>query len=233
VLSNFSKALKQLPDPKFRRVIWISVVMTISVYAVLCAVLAGVMLGTTFFDSIPFWETIIDWAAIIVIPVTALLFFPVVISSFMGMFLESVVDAVEEKHYPGLPIPRPQSIVSVLVSSLRLLLLALLLNLLLLPFYLLFPLVGQVGFYLVNGYLIGWEYFELVALRRLTPREVKQLRSRHSGPLLLTGAATTVLLTIPIINLIAPVIGAAAMAHLAHKLPNQALRAGTLEINQP
>jgi uncharacterized protein involved in cysteine biosynthesis len=230
VLSAFSKAFSQLPDPRFRRIIMISVVMTITVYLVLCAVLAGVMFGTDLLQGLPFWETVIDWAAIIVVPIAALLFFPVVISSFIGMFLDEVVSAVEDKHYPGLLVPRPQGIGEVLFGTMRLLALALILNLVLFPFYLLFPLVGQIGFFLVNGYLIGWEYFELVALRRLSSRDVKRLRGAYSGKLLFAGALTTLMLTIPFLNLIAPVIGAAAMVHLAHGLPNQPLRTTTVGV---
>ena len=87
------------------------------------------------------------------------------------------------------------------------------LNIVLLPF-LLIPPVFPFVFYGVNGYLLGREYFELVALRRLGAREARALRLARRGPLILAGALVAVLLTIPVVNLVAPVVATAAMVHL-------------------
>jgi uncharacterized protein involved in cysteine biosynthesis len=83
----------------------------------------------------------------------------------------------------------------------------------------------------INGYLIGREYLEMVALRQLTPPETTRLRAAYQGKFVMAGVLTTVLLTIPFVNLIAPIIGVAAMTHIVHALPNQPLRAGTLEVS--
>jgi uncharacterized protein involved in cysteine biosynthesis len=231
VFTAFIKAFEQLSDPKIQRLLLISAGITLAIYAVLWGGLAWVMFSTEILKEMPFWDTVIDWFAVILAPVTALILFPVVISSLMGIFLDQVVDAVEAKHYPGMPPSRGQGLREIVFSSLRLLVLALVLNLILLPFYLLLPLVGQVGFYVINGYLIGREYLEMVALRQLTPPETTRLRAAYQGKFVMAGVLTTVLLTIPFVNLIAPIIGVAAMTHIVHALPNQPLRAGTLEVS--
>jgi len=92
------------------------------------------------------------------------------------------------------------------------------LNLLLLPFYLLllwFPPAYAVLFYGVNGYLLGREYFEQVAMRRLDPEAARRLRRAHQGRIVLAGVAIAFLLTVPILNLIAPVLATAFMVHLS------------------
>ncbi|HIC29274.1 MAG TPA: hypothetical protein EYO85_07535 [Rhodospirillales bacterium] len=87
------------------------------------------------------------------------------------------------------------------------------LNLFLLVFLLIPPLFPFV-FYTVNGYLLGREYFELVALRRIGPEEARRLRKAHRGKLFLTGVIMALLLTLPVVNLLAPVVITAAMVHL-------------------
>jgi len=87
------------------------------------------------------------------------------------------------------------------------------LNLFLLVFLLLPPLFPFV-FYSVNGYLLGREYFELLALRRVGPEEARRLRKAHRGKLFLTGAVMALLLTLPVVNLLAPVVITATMVHL-------------------
>jgi uncharacterized protein involved in cysteine biosynthesis len=69
-------------------------------------------------------------------------------------------------------------------------------------------------FYAVNGYLLGREYFELVALRRVDATEAEAMRSRFRGRMFLAGLVTAFLLTVPFVNLVAPIIGTAAMVHL-------------------
>jgi uncharacterized protein involved in cysteine biosynthesis len=69
-------------------------------------------------------------------------------------------------------------------------------------------------FYGLNGYLLGREYFETVALRRLDPKRASELRRREKWRVFLAGVIITLLLTVPFLNLIAPVIATAFMLHL-------------------
>jgi uncharacterized protein involved in cysteine biosynthesis len=66
----------------------------------------------------------------------------------------------------------------------------------------------------LNGYLLGREYFELVAGRRLPWSKVVGLRRRVRGRLWLAGVAIALLLTVPVFNLVAPVVAIAFMVHL-------------------
>ena len=87
-------------------------------------------------------------------------------------------------------------------------------NLLALSVSLIVPPLGVITFYLVNGYLLGREYFELVALRRLDPATATALRRRYRWRVLIAGIVIAVLVSIPFVNLLAPVLGTAFMVHV-------------------
>lgn len=141
------------------------------------------------------------------------LLYPVVVSLIVGIFLDGVAGAVEARHYPGLPPARQQGWWEILLSSTGFVAVSVALNLLVLPLYLI-PGLNLFVFYGLNGYLLSREYFELVALRRLTPPEAKDLRRRVRWPLYLAGGLIAFLLTVPVVNLAAPVVATAAMVHL-------------------
>ena len=143
--------------------------------------------------------------------------FPVAVTAIVGFFLEDVAEAVEARHYPGRPAPRQQSFAAMLLAGLRFAAVAVLLNLALVPIYLillLLPPLYLVVFYLVNGYLLGREYFELVAYRRLEERGADAMRRAHRGRLTLAGAVIAFMLTIPVVNLFAPIAATAFALHL-------------------
>ena len=73
-------------------------------------------------------------------------------------------------------------------------------------------------FWGLNGFLLGREYFTLVAMRRLGPAGAKALRSRHAGRVWLAGTLMAIPLSIPLVNLLVPVLGAASFTHLFHRL---------------
>src|SRR5690606_4741546 len=89
--------------------------------------------------------------------------------------------------------------------------------LLALPFYVMLiwiPFLSPVLFYGLNGYLLGREYFEAVALRRLDEGRTRVLRRARGGQVFLAGVVIAVLMTVPLVNLVAPVIATAFMVHL-------------------
>lgn len=139
--------------------------------------------------------------------------FPAMMLLVLGFFLDSVVTSVERAHYPELGPARPIGIGEIVISGLRLAILALVINLLALPLYFV-PAVGLVLYYLLNGYLVGRQYFELVALRRVDRRAMLALWHEYRARLILAGAIVAFLLSLPVIDLAAPVIGAAFMLHL-------------------
>ena len=72
----------------------------------------------------------------------------------------------------------------------------------------------MIVFYGLNAYLLGREYFEMLALRRLDPRSAQRLRHAHRLRCLIAGLVIAGLLTLPVVNLVAPLLAAAFMVHL-------------------
>ena len=211
-----ARALGQFDDPRIHRVVWKSFAGALLVFLVLAVLfwfLAGWMVA-----GLAHW---VDWIAhagtVILTVALAWFLFPVAVTAIVGFFLEDVAEAVEARHYPGRPAPRQQSFSTMLLAGLRFAAVAVLLNLALVPIYLillLLPPLYLVVFYLVNGYLLGREYFELVAYRRLEERGADAMRSAHRGRLTLAGAVIAFMLTIPVVNLLAPIAAAAFALHL-------------------
>ncbi|MGE5546615.1 MAG: EI24 domain-containing protein [Solirubrobacterales bacterium] len=226
LIASLFKAFSQLDDPRLRRVLGLGVLGAVVAYA---ALVAAAWLLLTRVDWLPqAWEnTVVGVAGILSAVVLPLLFFPALVTLVMSPMLERVADAVEERHYPQLNWPRPQPWAEVLATTLRFLLVTLAVNLAALPVYglLLFTGLAFPIAYAVNGYLLGREYFELVALRRLDPPRARQLYRDRLGQLWLGGIVIAFLFSIPVLNLAAPVIGAAFMTHVF-----QALRRDALEL---
>src|SRR5581483_9662842 len=170
----------------------------------------------TRFLDIGWIDTAIDALGGLAALVLTVLLYPAVAAAVTSLFLDDAIAAVERRHYPALPPPRHIGWREQIGAALRLLAVAILLNLVLLPIYFV-PVVNLVVFYGLNGYIVGCEYVEMVAARRLEPSGVRRLWGDHRLTWLLSGAAIALMSTIPIVNLIAPLIGAAAMTHQVAK----------------
>lgn len=224
MIAIFVRSFAQLTDPILLRLILVTVLVTVIIYAALFFGLGWLLTNTEIF-ALPWMDTLADIGAGLSAAIVAWLLFPGIVSGVLGVMLDQVVAAVESRHYSHLPSPRRVSFMEMLRSSSKLVALTVGLNLLLLPLYVLLifaPPLNLVLFYVVNGRLLGREYFEAVALRRFDEAVTQSLRIQFRWRILAAGALTTVLLTIPVINLVAPIVGATAMVHLFHKLTDRA-----------
>lgn len=70
----------------------------------------------------------------------------------------------------------------------------------------------------MNGFLLGREYFSLVALRRLPATEVKAMRRRNRWTLWAAGTLMAAPLSVPVLNLAIPALGVATFTHIYHQL---------------
>jgi len=212
VFGAFAKGIGQLGDQPTRRLLWISIGLAVAVFVVLWFVIGFLLTTTTVFE-ISWLENLTDLGAGIATLVLTWLLFPAVVSAGIGFLLDRVADCVEARHYSHLPPARDIRIGEVIITTAKFLAVLVALNLLTMVF-LLFPPVFPFVFYAVNGYLLSREYFELVASRRLDPADALRLRKAHGGTLFVAGIVIAFLLTVPIVNLLAPIIATAAMVHL-------------------
>jgi CysZ protein len=132
---------------------------------------------------------------------------------FATLFLEDVARAVEAKDYPDDPLARGAPFWQGLLLGLRLFALLVAANALLLPGDFLLPGVGNLLSLFVTGWLLGRQYFELVALRHISRTAMDNLRRQRRGAILAAGVILAVAAAIPVVNLFAPLFGVALMVH--------------------
>ncbi len=221
MINLFLISFSQLPDPAFRRVIIKAILLSVFVFVFLAIIVWFVLSETNFFT---FWlfEAFADIFGGITAIVIAWLLFPTLASFFITLFLEDIVEAVESRHYSGALLEKTNNPSATYIISLRFTAIALFLNILAIPFYFFtiwFPPLGIFVFYCLNGYLLGREYFELVALRHIKMEDIPSIRQANRLKLFLFGSVTTFLFTIPIINFLAPILGVTGMTHFFRKLP--------------
>lgn len=153
-----------------------------------------------------------------------------VASIFTGFFLEEVAELVETAHYPGLPKVRELSLIEGLGDTLRFFGVVLGANLVALVIYPFVIPFAPALFFGLNGYLLGREYFQMAAFRRMSREEALALYAANRTTIWAAGALMAVPLTVPLLNLAVPVVGAAAFTHLFHAL---ALRRGPVPPGMP
>jgi CysZ protein len=142
--------------------------------------------------------------ALLIAPVAAII---------AGLFLDDAAEIIEKNEYPLDPPGRAVPTLRATILSLKFLAVVILGNIVAL-FMLLIPGVNIAAFFLVNGYLLGREYFEFAAMRFREEAEAKALRRRHFGTVFLAGLVIAAFLAVPVLNLLTPLFAAALMVHL-------------------
>ncbi len=224
IFTDFSRALAQIGDQRFRRVVFLGVLLAlallVAVYALLLIVIQwfdpgsvelfmiGPVTGLGTLLSIGSFFLILGLSIVLMVPTAA---------AFSGIFVEDVADAVEDEFYPGLPPAPPRSFGTGLIEVVNFTGVFIAVNFLLLLALFLGPLYIPI-YWAANGWLLGREYFNIVGLRRLPPDEVKALRRQHGFQVWIAGTLMAAPLSIPLLNLVIPVLGVATFTHLFHRL---------------
>lgn len=233
MFNALSKAFGQSADPAFRRVFVFSFLISLAIFVVLWVVAGfalswvGEGLGAWVVEYLP-WEPLqngAEWLfgtlSVAAVLVVSFFLFPSVMLIGMSFLLDPIAEAVERRHYPDLPSARHQPTGEAIRGALIFTLVTLIINIVALPLYialLFLPPMNLVLFYLINGYLLGREYFELVAVRRLAIQGATKLRKHFRLRVILAGAVIAFLLTIPIVNLFTPILATAFMLHIFEDL---------------
>lgn len=225
MLRDFSKALGQLPDPRFRRVLLLGLGLTIALLAG-ATILFGWVVGFFVPDavSLPWigeitWlDSVASWATVLLMLVLSVVLMVPVAAAFTGIFLDDVAAAVEERHYPGLAPVGSVPLLDTLRDSLSLIAVTIGVNLVALVLFFFVGPLAPVLFWAVNGYLLGREFFQMAAMRREGRDGANRLRRRHSGQIWLAGTLMAVPLSVPLVNLLMPILGAATFTHMYHRL---------------
>ena len=223
IFSSILKALGQITDPRFRGTVLLGVALALALL-IGAAVAVTALLRAWFGDSITLpWIGEIVWLGDVVawsggaavLGLSVFLMIPVA-SAFTSMFLERVAQAVEDVHYPHLPPAQPVSLAEGIADTVSFLGILIVANLCALILYLFFLPLAPLIFLALNGLLLGREYFTLAAMRRVGRAGAKLLRRKHAAAIWAAGVLMAIPLTVPLLNLVVPVIGAATFTHLFH-----------------
>ena len=216
MFADITKSFDQLFSGTFWAVTLKTLLLTVPLLAL------AIWAGFELVEAIPatgwgWLDKFISWLGGAAAIVLGLILFPSLSQMVMGIFLDDIAEAVEKKHYSGDPPGREVGMMKGAVQGLRLGALTLVVNVLLLPVYLIFlffPVLSLALYYLVNGWLLNREYFELVATRHGDATSHKRLRRKSGGKLFTAGCAIAFVFTVPIVNLLASAWATAFMVHV-------------------
>lgn len=220
MIAALIKSIESASHPEFLRIILKAFLGSLVLFGLLLSLTWYGLTLIKFFD-VDWLEILLDsisWAGIVIV---SWFLFPGTVIIVMGFFIEDLVGEVEKLHYPDLDenVMKPQG--GFLWSSCKFGLLTLMINLAALPIILIFlflPPINIFVFTALNGYLLGREYFELVACRRLRKDRIRNLWRRNRIQLIFSGMVITFLYSIPVINFLMPAIGVAYMVHTFNRI---------------
>ncbi len=211
LLRPLARALAQLDDPVFLGVLWRSLAWSAASFTAL--LLLAIWSVRHVIDLHGIWS----WLAYLLGTVGAgllafWLFLPVAV--VIGtLYLERIATAVERRFYPALAPPRGAPIGIQVWDGLAVGLRILLLNAVGLLLTVLIPGIGLIVAWGIAAYAIGRGLFVAVAMRRMDRAAAQALYRRRRPLVLVQGGALALAATIPLLNLLIPVIGTAAMVH--------------------
>lgn len=225
IFSSFFKSVAQIGDKRFLRVLMIGVALTIALLVAAYAALlwlVGHFIGPEAYlpilGEVRWIDDLLSGASLIFMIVLSIFLMVPVASAITSMFLEDVAAAVEARHYPQLAPATPITFWDGLRDTVNFLGVLIGANVLALVLYVVLSPLALFIFWGLNGYLLGREYFTLAATRRLGRAGAKEMRARHSGKIWLAGVLMAAPLSIPLVNLFIPILGAATFTHIFNRL---------------
>jgi CysZ protein len=213
------RALSQIADPVFLGVVWRSLAWSAITFIALAA---GLAWGMVHLDAamagqgggwLAWLAGLLGGAGAVFL---ALFLFLPLAAVIATLFLERVTRAVERHWYPGLSAPAPAPLLAQAWDGLALGLRILGLQVLALMLAILLPGVGLLLGWLIAAWAIGRGLFVAVAMLRMDRRSAAALYRRQRLAVVAQGGLIAACSAVPVLNLLVPVLGTAAMVHLLH-----------------
>lgn len=225
IFSSFFAALGQLGDRRFRKVLLLGLILTVALLVAVYAAFLGFLQWAVgeeatlpLVGEVTWLNDLLTWSSLGVMLILSVFLMVPVASAITSMFLEDVADAVEAVHYPDLPPAQRTPFSDAAVDTIAFLGVIIVANLLALVLYAFFAPFALFIFWGMNGFLLGREYFTLAAMRRVGREGAKALRQKHALTIWAAGILMAMPLSVPLVNLFIPIVGAATFTHIYHKL---------------
>ncbi len=212
MIADALEAFSQMFSPPFRRVLWKSLGLTAAL--LVAAWIALDRLAVSYIHVGPAWLSFVLSALVGVgLVVGAIVLAPPTASLVAGFFVDEIAAIVESSIDPQAPPGRPLPLGPSLMFGLRFAALSIAVNLAVLVLTL-FTGVGLVAFFVLNGYLLGREYFELAAMRHMSGTQARALFDRNALNVFAAGVIVSALVAVPILNLLTPLFATALMTRV-------------------
>jgi CysZ protein len=238
------KALSQIVSPPMRSILWRSIGMALVLIVVVAIGLQRLLswlatsgevwleaaLGPAYQTPLNMLAWIVSIAAGLGIVFGAVFLMPAITSLVASFFVDDVGDLVEREHYPA---DKPGTALPLSIAiphGIKTALLTILVYLIALPFVL-FAGAGFIIFFIATAWLLGREYFELVAMRFHPPREAKAMRKENPSLVFAAGLFIAAFVSIPVINLATPLFGMAFMVHVFKRVSGPQSSVGKFEFS--
>ena len=221
MISSFLKTFRQINDPKILKALALATLLT------LLSIVLAVTLGVALLDGILdiFSKTLQSWLGKgeswfrgfanfmggTLILIISYFFLAGIHGAFVGIFIDDILDSIQQKHYPNMAWEEAPTFLTSLSFSLRILGLTIFLNLLASPLLILgwfIPPIGLTLQVLLNGYLMGKEYGQLVEFRIPPSASLKPTPKYFRN-----GIIASCIWIIPILNLVAPILLIGSVLH--------------------
>lgn len=233
IFSSFFKSLGQIGDRRFRRVFFLGIILSFallvavfSAFIWLLQLLVGDSATLPLIGEVTWLKDLLSWSSFfVVIGLSVFLMMPVA-SAITSLFLDDVAQAVEDRHYPHLPAASKVGFGEATKDTVNFLGILVGANILAIVLYLIFAPAALFIFWGLNGFLLGMEYFTLAAIRRVGRQQAKTLRRKHMFTIWAGGVLMAIPLTIPLLNLAIPILGAATFTHIYHRITGPQGRGG-------
>jgi CysZ protein len=208
----FSRAISQFDDPTFRGVLLRSVVWSIGCLAALHIAALWIIHRILHLHDWLAWG--VDLLGSVAASMLALWLFLPVAAAIGTMYFDRIALSVERRFYPWLPPPNGASLLEQARDGIAVALKVLALNVGALILALLLPGIGVLLGWMIAAYAIGRGLFVAVAMRRMPRAMAESLYRESRSVVLVQGAILALAAYIPVLNLLIPIIGVAAMVHV-------------------
>lgn len=241
VLAASVRAAQQVFTPSLRAVLWKSMALAAGLLVIAAVILHRLMIwladniaaktiawsGGAYSGPIGIVEMVLAVLAAMGLFVAFFFLMPPVTALVGSLFVDEVAETIERADYPADPPGKALPVAAATWEAAKFFGIVLAVNLAALPTLLLAGL-GVVVFFLANAYLLGREYFEMVAMRFHAPDTARTIRRANAGAVFVAGLPIALLVSIPIANLLTPIFATAYMVHIHKGLMAQATVGGPL-----
>jgi len=225
----FNRSIKDFDDPELRKNLYISLFLTF-ILTILSCYLLYLFLDQYIFESLKFSSSnkfinliltsfIIQFIISIAQYFALWIFFSIILipigNLISSLFEEKIFEIVKEHNSYNFSKNRKSiTFIKSIIFTIKLSFIAILINVVLIPIYFFLPIANIIIFILVNGYLIGREFYGNILMQFYDKEEIRKYYIDSSREAHAFGCLICFLYTVPVLNLFAPFFATLCFSHL-------------------